>query len=819
MADSQKISFWQSVRIRLVALLLGLTILSLVITAYLGISALLSASQSAQEASDTIVREQAKSYLLQIIQKTAEQNDLILENIQQDAKYLASYAQDIFENPDRFAEGGYWKAEERMTVGEDGRFINGEDDLVSVYVPAFKTIDEAVITNLNLSAQLDGLFRAIFENNSNIVAVYIGTEQEVTRYYPNINLGALLPADFQVTQRPWYLTAVQNNPSHSVVWSPIYEDSTGKGFLVTTAAPVYTQNNNIIGVIGIDVTLDEISANVAASQLIEGGYSFLIDETGHAITLPEQGYPDILNRNQVTDELGPDLSNPTTNFKPIIKDMLAGATGFESVNINENENFVAYAPLENTGWSLGAVIPSQEVLKSVAVLRDDLEKSTRQLLYWRILPFSAAILVITLFIGFVATRLLVQPLQDLVSAAQRIGVGEWDAPLPKASRNEIGVLSTSFKQMANQLQQTLSNLEQRVADRTKALERRSQQIQTAADVGSVVASIRDLDTLLPQVTNLISRSFGFYHVGIFLLDGKKEYAILSAANSPGGQRMLVRNHRLKVGEEGIVGYVTGSQTPRIALNVGDDAVHFRNPDLPDTKSEVALPLISGGQLLGALDVQSTEEAAFSEEDIAVLQVLADQVAVAIENANLFEQNKMALESAQKLTSELSQKAWEEFLSTKERLGFRIQTSDLLTPTSGEWSSDMIQAAKKGDIVRADDYTIAVPIILRDQVLGVFRLRKNETNGKWTNDEIKLMDTLIDQVESALESARLYTDTQHRAARERLVTEITTKIRGSNDPQVMLQIAVTELRKALQAQRAQVLLQPNINDHPSGDDNH
>jgi GAF domain-containing protein len=365
--------------------------------------------------------------------------------------------------------------------------------------------------------------------------------------------------------------------------------------------------------------------------------------------------------------------------------------------------------------------------------------------------------------------------------------------------------------MTSQLRGMITNLEQRVSDRTKELERRSQQIQTAADVGSAVASIRDLKLLLPQVTQLISERFNFYHVGIFLLDTNGEFAVLNAANSVGGRRMLARGHRLRVGEEGIVGFVTKNKVPRIALDVGEDAVHFLNPDLPDTRSEMALPLISGGRLLGAMDVQSVEPAAFQDEDIETLQVVADQVAVAIENANLFSETQEALETTQRLYTQQSQQAWQHLLSEQDIMGYLASASDQITPISTDWTDEMVKAAQNGEIVHDGDHTIAVPIILRDQVLGVVRLQKSDEAGEWTGNETELADILIDQIVLELESARLYDETQRLAARERLVTEITTKIRASNDPQFMLQTAVSELRQVLQAKRAQVRLQSKDGD--------
>jgi GAF domain-containing protein len=212
-------------------------------------------------------------------------------------------------------------------------------------------------------------------------------------------------------------------------------------------------------------------------------------------------------------------------------------------------------------------------------------------------------------------------------------------------------------------------------------------------------------------------------------------------------------------------------------------------------------------VLGAFSVQSKEPEAFNQDTITVLQIMADQVAIALENAQLYRESQTALESERRAYAMLSQEAWQELLRTRSQMGV-LASSDLgIQSPSKQWTPDMVEASQIGEIVRPDQHTISIPIILRDQILGVVRLQKDEGETGWTDDEIELMDTLVDQLEVALENARLYSDTQRSAARERLVTEITTKIRSNVDPQSMLRTAIVELRQALQANRAQVFFPP------------
>jgi HAMP domain-containing protein len=230
------------------------------------------------------------------------------------------------------------------------------------------------------------------------------------------------------------------------------------------------------------------------------------------------------------------------------------------------------------------------------------------------------ILIATLLTGAVsflaasATRLISNPITVLTNTAEKIAAGNFDLQARVESNDEIGLLANAFNMMTRQLRIFINELEDRVQARTKqlaeqndVLQYRSRQLQTISDVAGSVASTQALEVFLNRVTDLISERFGFYHVGIFLVDEGGEYAELRASNSEGGKRMLSRGHKLAVGQVGIVGFVTGNRQPRIATDVGQDAVFFNNPDLPDTRSEMALPLLSGEKVIGALDVQAQNQ--------------------------------------------------------------------------------------------------------------------------------------------------------------------------------------------------------------------
>ncbi|MBN1583988.1 MAG: GAF domain-containing protein, partial [Anaerolineae bacterium] len=221
-----------------------------------------------------------------------------------------------------------------------------------------------------------------------------------------------------------------------------------------------------------------------------------------------------------------------------------------------------------------------------------------------------------------------------------------------------------------ELEAIRASLEERVADRTSELERRARYLGLSAQVARDAAAVLDdPQALFTQVVNLIGQQLGFYHIAIFMLDATGERAVLAAASSEGGRRMLAREHQVRIEQDGgIVGEVVQQGVPRIVLDVNLDVEFHYEPELLDTRSQIALPLQARGQIIGVLDVQSTEPEAFSDEDVTVLQTLADQVAMAISNARLFQQAQQAVEAERQAYGQMTQEAWRKMLREQANQG-------------------------------------------------------------------------------------------------------------------------------------------------------
>jgi GAF domain-containing protein len=254
-----------------------------------------------------------------------------------------------------------------------------------------------------------------------------------------------------------------------------------------------------------------------------------------------------------------------------------------------------------------------------------------------------------------------------------------------------------------------------------------------------------------------------------------------------------------VGEEGIVGFVTATGEPRIAMDVGSDPVFFNNPDLPGTHSELALPLRMENQVVGALDVQSTEIGVFTEEDVQMLSLLADQVSLAIETARLFDETRVALAEAEAISRQFTREAWSRLPVEHQLIGYRYSiagASPLLEP---------VDLPEKARGRQAEAGQVAVPIQLRGETIGTLVIQ-SPSGEELNQDQLDLIRAVAERVALSAENARLFEETTRRAERERLVTDITGKIRSNTDPQAMVQTAIDELRKALGATRVEVIPQ-------------
>lgn len=429
------------------------------------------------------------------------------------------------------------------------------------------------------------------------------------------------------------------------------------------------------------------------------------------------------------------------------------------------------------------------------------------------LGFTIAAGLIATVIALIVTNRITTPIASLAKTAEQIAAGNLGLVATIDQQDEIGALATSFNAMTAQLRQILAGLENQVRERTAALEQRSSILQASAEISRAVSSVLDPQELTEQVVELIRDRFHLYYVGLFQVDETGEWAVLKAGTGEAGRAMLSRDHRIKVGS-GMIGWCISFQKPRIAQRADLDASRLVNPDLPDTRSEAAIPLRSRGRVIGALTIQSEQSEAFDEASITIFETMADQVATAIDNARLFTESQNTLISLRKAYGEITHKGWMSLLKDNPDLGYRSDAAGGVMPVE-EWQPEMelalnegrtlygvVENGKKSSSVRGSgtrdesEYYLSVPIKVRDSVIGVFTAYKPVERGEWTNEEIAFLEEITENLGIVLDSARFYSDAQVKAETERMITEITARIRQTLDIDTVMQTATRELRHSL-----------------------
>mgnify|MGYP005832488469 CR=1 FL=1 len=415
---------------------------------------------------------------------------------------------------------------------------------------------------------------------------------------------------------------------------------------------------------------------------------------------------------------------------------------------------------------------------------------------------TSVAIVIAVIASLYLTRSLSRPLTELAQVTQRAATGDLDLTIALNRRDEIGALAQSFNMMTAQLRDLIGSLEDRVEERTRDLE-------TVAELSRAVTSVRDVERLLPFAVDLIQQRTDFYHVQVFLIDPETSDAVLRASTGEVGRRLLEAGHRLAVGSDSVIGQVTARGEPVIALDTaGAQVIHRPNPLLPDTRSEMALPLRIENRVIGALDVQSLEPDAFDENDVRVFQLLADQLATAIENAALLSESEARLREIAALNRRLVGEAWRTHLRARygaalgaEAHEHRVVPNPTLTPHMAE------AITSRQPVVKADDgsLVVALPVVYRETTLGALEF---EVEGDAVDaDTLALAQALADRLALSMDNVRLTERSQRMAQRERIVNEISGKITGKTDIEEVLQTAVRELGQALRVSATSIRLTP------------
>ena len=601
---------------------------------------------------------------------------------------------------------------------------------------------------------------------------------------------------------------------------PVEIDSDLQVPVVTLAVPIRNQLDEVAGVLLARVNLKFLQFVVSQTVVGQSGYAYIIDNRNFLIA--QQGG---------SQEVLLDLSDRTyiQQFATGILDTQESYLGLRG-----REVLGAFAPIRSVRWNVGVELPTAEAFAP-----------TRNML----LAMGSGLLlavVVAAGLGVALSRQVVTPLQRLTQASSQISRGNLDTQVNIASHNEMGILAATFNRMAAQLGNLYASQEELVASRTQRLE-------IIAGMSEYLNTILELDPLLIELVNQTKSNFNYYHVHVYLIDQKEEQLVVAAGTGEAGEQMLARGHHIPL--DALTSLVArAARTHQIVRvdNVRKAPDWLPNELLPDTHSEMAVPIILEDQVVGVLDVQKDEVGGLDEGDESLLRSLANQVAVAIRNARLFDEAQSALTEARAVQQQYVTEAWDRERVVRRgqgRVQFSLGESSTLSEpevtqarhtalsirkpqlialndtevnvlTEGiavdEAASSEIMATESGDSP-SENRVLVAPIILQDVAIGNLQLHEGSNPKAWTASELALINTVLDQVAQAAENLRLVEDVQERASREQLINQISTKLRRAPDLESLLQVGTSEIAKVLNPARTFVNLgesNPDSSDHPS-----
>jgi GAF domain-containing protein/HAMP domain-containing protein len=403
------------------------------------------------------------------------------------------------------------------------------------------------------------------------------------------------------------------------------------------------------------------------------------------------------------------------------------------------------------------------------------------LLSMRIQSIFAGISTLLLGLGlaYLSTKSLTTPVHHIIETFQKVEQGDLSQRANVLAADEIGELAVYLNRAVERLDQLQENLESQVRERTA-------QLRATIEVSRAASAILATEELIEKVVNVISEQFGYYYVALFLVDSSGKWAELKSATGDAGRVLKENKHRLEIGGQSMVSAAITTRQPRVAQETETEIIRFNNPLLPYTRSEIALPLIVGDRVLGALDAQSTRPSAFGPQDVETLQTMANQVAIALENARLYQEAQQNLQEMRTIQRQYLLNSWSTLVDEKSNLGYIV-----------------------GDEEVTGQAGLEVPLTLRDQIIGEIKLASEQ---EWTPEERNLIEAIATQAALALENARLLEESQKLAARDHLIAEVTSKIWSANTLDGILQTAIKELGRALDANIATIELKMEEQPH-------
>jgi signal transduction histidine kinase len=517
------------VKNKAIAVFIFLFLAILLFNGYLGVSALNQAKQTSLDVGNTILLEQSETYYRNFTNAQNETLELLLKTIEDDVNNLKDFTIRLFTNDKYINAKSYWNYKDHLKHLPNNQLVESSSDLSTLWSPTWMKVDEAVYKKIEISAYLNEYFEPLLNRNENTVANYFLGDEGFLRYYPKKDMLAVFPPDFRTIDGIFYKPAApEQNPQRKLVWTPLYKDPAGLGWMISAIAPIYVENE-FFGVVGTDMTLENLVKHYITQDEKSDSYSILLDKSFRPIALPPKAINDIYRKNLNADDelIEQSLLEYESSFKTVFQQIENQHSGFEKVILDDAVRYISYVKLDKLDWVYANVLSEKALLSVTETLNQEIDANTDKLILRFTLPTLAFFVLLIFFISWLINRFL-RPIVKLSDITRSIAFGEIEQDINIKARNEIGVLINNFKSMQQAIikqKRGLENfntaLQEKVDERTEAIEASNEALQTMVHnlkymQDQIVESekMASLGTLTAGVAHEINNPTNFVHVSV-----------------------------------------------------------------------------------------------------------------------------------------------------------------------------------------------------------------------------------------------------------------------------------------------------------------
>ena len=584
------------------------------------------------------------------------------------------------------------------------------------------------------------------------------------------------------------------------------------GLGMWSVSPVFFQDE-LLGLVEVGIDYDQRFLETLKAQYgVDYRVWLAYEATEPADLNPTAGAPEGPS-NKLFHYLGT-TSAPLSIPKEVYERVLDSGTPETEFLSSDTQNIVAYiAPIYGYDNEIIGLI---ELSKPWVTNFFTLDQTQLFVFYGA----GALVVLMLVLMGYSANQIVLRPLRHLTTVAGQQLEGDLTARVELLPKDEFGQLGHTLNTLTEKLDTILK-------DQQKIIEERTAQVRLTLEVAQRVSSILDFAQLVDEVVNLVNDSFNLYHTHIYLLDENGENLVIVSGYGQAGVEMKRQGYSISFDtQQSLVARAAREGKVVLVGDVRSDPTWLPNPLLPETRAEMAVPIMSGPEVIGVLDVQHTEIDGLTDEDGTTLRALANQIATAVRNARLFSQTQDALYEAQRLQRLYTGQAWEKFKATQQTTDYEfrqptlpplaeIDTPEMLAALQQEQTVTLATNGQPAEQEAINDIhaesqathrtALATPLKLRNQIIGVLGIHDENPDRLWTEDEIALIEAISEQMSLAIENARLFQHTQLDAWRNQVVSEATTRIWASTEIGEVMKAAVVELGEKLKASEVVVHL--------------